>query len=200
MSTRLQQARYDGLMRRVGDLKGGGSKVSEVISEVFPTFDLENVPAELYALNGWTLGFGAVQLSPLAANNNLIQIFNPVGSGKLVVPTRIDISVSPGMNVEYATNQPVLANLTASSLARDTRQADQSLAAQIRDVQQAGSLSPHGIFFIAVNVAFVWNDLDGLFVLAPGTGLTIGSTVVNSTLIVTFHWRERVAEPSELNF
>ena len=38
--SQLQQSRYDQLLRRVGDLKGPGSKVNDVLHELFPMFDL----------------------------------------------------------------------------------------------------------------------------------------------------------------
>ena len=43
-------------------------------------------------------------------------------------------------------------------------------------------------------------DENGVCVLAPGTGLDIGIDDSGDTLSFSFYWRERVAEPSELNF
>jgi len=58
--TELQQNRYDQLLRRVGDLKGPGSKVNDVLQELFPTIDVENVPGELLFLMGTHIGLGVL--------------------------------------------------------------------------------------------------------------------------------------------
>lgn len=199
--TQLQQARYDGLLRRVGDLKGGGSKVSEVLSEVFPVVDLENVPAELYALNGWALGFGSTEMPAVAANFRIAQLFNPEGSNQIVVPTLISFSSATAQRIEYDVDSGPLTDLLASSIPRDTRRGVRApLVGQVRQVFQVGSLAPQGQIIIESVVTWVMKDLDGLFVLGPGTGINIGATVTNTDLLVNFHWRERLAEPSELNF
>jgi len=203
MPTRLQQARYDGLLRRLGDLKGPGSKVSEVLGDVFPIIDLERLPAELYALAGWRLGFGSTRILNVAGEVGISQIFNPAGSGHLVVPTRIEFTnVSAGSGIiEYDTDSGPLDDLFSTSKPRDTRRGiTDAMVAQLRETTQVGTLPGIGQIRILANTVFTWTDLDGLFVLGPGTGLDIGSTVANTELLVNYHWRERVAEPSELNF
>lgn len=198
--SRIQQGRYDRLLRRVADLKGPGSKVNDALEELFPVIDVENVPAELYALNGWQLGFGGVVKVASAGNNNIIQLFNPVGSNHFIVPTRIIISTNSVQNIEYGTDSGPLANSTNTSFPRDTRRGiSNRLVGQLRDVSQPGSLPPAGTILIPSNRNFDLHDLDGIFVLAPGTGIDIGTTSLNTQLIATFHWRERVAEPSELS-
>ena len=202
MPTRLQQARYDGLLRRLGDLKGPGSKVSEVLGDVFPVVDLENLPAELYTLAGWSLGFGSTQMPGVAAKFSIAQLFNPAGSGHLVVLTRMIMSTGGGsMIFEYDVDSGAAVDLFSSSIPRDTRKGVRApLIAQVRQVHSAASLSPIGQIVMRNDITEQLEDSDGLFVLGPGTGLNLGTTVVNTNLIITFHWRERAAEPSELNF
>lgn len=202
MPTRLQQARYDGLLRRVGDLKGPGSKVSEVLGDVFPVLDLENVPAELYALNGWALGFGSILFPASMGNIHIAQLFNPAGSGHLIVVTSITMSSNAGQDVEYDVDSGPLADLTSSSIPRDTRRGVRSpLVAQVRQVTQVAGLSPQGQIFVRANENFVaMKDLDGVFILGPGTGVNFATTQTNNEFLIDFHWRERLAEPSELNF
>lgn len=202
MPTRLQQARYDGLLRRVGDLKGPGSKVSEVLGEVFPVLNLENLPSELFVLAGWQLGFGSVGFVASAAEVNIAQLFNPAASGHLIVLTRVlMVSQDSAQRYEYDTSSTPLADLFASSKPRDTRKGVISpLVGQLRQTQQPGSLSAIGQVFMRGAVTFDLRDDNGLFVLGPGTGISFGSTSVNLDSIFNFHWRERLAEPSELNF
>ncbi len=201
MPTQLQQARYDGLLRRVGDLKGGGSKVNEVLGEVFPVLDLENVPAELALLAGWRLGFGSVIASAVAGNHRLIQLFNPANSGALVVPTRIWLRISANQLIEYDIASAGLADTFSSAKVRDTRLGvTTTLVTQLREATQPGSITGIGNLFTFASEIFPFEDRDGLFVLGPGTGLTFSTTIQNSLMTINFHWRERLAEPSELNF
>ena len=189
-------------MRRVGDLKGGGSKVSEVISEVFPVVDLENTPAELYALNGWALGFGSIQFPASVGDIHIGQLFNPAQSGHIIVVTLVSLHTSAGQIIEYDVDVGPLATLTSSSIPRDTRRGVRSpLVGQIRQVTQVASLPPQGQINVRANEdSFTMKDLDGIFILGPGTGVNFGTTQANNLFLIDFHWRERLAEPSELNF
>ncbi len=79
-------------------LVGEGAIVTNVLPDVFPTLELEDLPGELYKLAGWDIAVGAESLSPGAINRATIGLENPVGSGKIAVLTRLrfqpDLSAS----------------------------------------------------------------------------------------------------------
>ncbi len=198
MTDTLQQNRYDRLMRRVGGIIGPGSKVGAVIADLFPTLDVENVPAELLALMGTNLAWGGTNQAGFAALTNQAQLFNPVDSGFLITVTRVDINSSSsqpiGMGVVTVPLTPV-----PNEHFRDGR---------------LGDTLPVGSFGIATAAAadptdqwvgrfqspdfFKIRDDNGIAVLSPGTGLQITSFTVNTTLQIAWMWRERPAEQSEL--
>lgn len=199
--TEIQQNRYDQLVRRVNNIVSPGSMVNDSLNELFPTIDVETLNAELSYLSGWRLAFGSTNQPALAANNNLTQLFNPVGSGMIVVLERIDVQDGTAQIIRYGLSTTALTNLTANEALRDTRTGILPIpVAQCRDVQQVGSIAQFGMFFLRASINFSMADKRGLFVLSPGTGVTFATTVVNNALLFSYQWRERVAEPSELNF
>lgn len=198
--TELQQNRYDALMRRVGDLKGPGSKVNDVLEELFPVLDVENVPGELLLLMGTTIGFGGGVLAAVAAQSGKFQLFNPVGSGKLVTITKVYFVCQATGPVRWATSTIAFGAGIGTETSRDTRRiaADQPIAnvRQLSAVAAAGAISQ---IRNPADTPFILSDRNGVAVLAPGTGFEIGSAVLNASTAGSFQWRERVAEPSELN-
>jgi len=201
LSQDLQQNRYDQLLRRVGGLIGPGSKVSEVLGELFPVIGVEQLPLELLFLSGTKLGQGASLQNAVAANNNHSQIFNPAGSGQLLVPTLIHISTNSIQTIEYATTETALATDVGNVIPRDTRVGVVApVSGQIRTVTQAGGLPSFALLRVQADITFTLHDETGLFVLAPGTGLTFATSTVNTVLRMNYLWRERPALQSELNF
>lgn len=199
--TEIQQNRWDQLVRRVSNIVGGGSQVNDTLNELFPTLDVESQVAELMFLAGTRRGIATVQINATAAVLNHHQLFNPVGSGLLVTLTRVDIRDSAGQLVEFDTAVAPLTNLTSNPRLRDSRGPLTALpVAQPRNVQQAGGLPAVGSIIVQANVSLRIDDPQGLFVMAPGTGVTFATTVVNTSSQVMFWWRERLAEPAELNF
>ena len=199
--TELQQNRYDRLIRRIGGLIGPGSMVNDALTELFPMIDVESLNAELAFLADWRLAFGSTLQSASAGDNSLSQIFNPADSGMIVVVERVDILTNTDQNIEYGLSAIPLTNFTANLAMRDTRPGILELpVTQLRDVQQVGSIATFGLLFALDLGTFTIEDKKGLFVLAPGTGVTFSTTTVNTSFNVTYMWRERVAENSELNF
>ena len=201
MSNDLQTAAYDQLVRRVGGLLGGGSKVTETLSEVFPVLELEGGPVELKFLRGWRLGMGSATNAAVAANFLLFQIFNPVGSGQIIVPTRMDIWSASAQDVGYAATDVALATSVTNEEQRDTRiGVSEATVGQLRTAAQVGAPTASGRLTLVADTVFTLTDLDGVFVLAPGTGVTFFTTVLNTDFNMSFLWRERQALDSELNF
>jgi len=195
--TELQQNRYDQLLRRVGDLKGPGSKVNDVLQELFPTIDVENVPGELLLLMGTRIGWAATSTTPAAGKKAGIQLFNPAGSGQLIVVSNTIVSSSLATNINWGTTTLALATNTGIPKLRDTRNEGGSRGvSQLRT--STDQVSPtSGSLKIVANVPFSLTDRNSFCVLSPGTGITIGAGP-DTNFAVTFFYRERTAEPSEL--
>ncbi len=199
--TELQQNRYDALLRRVGDLKGPGSKVNDVLEELFPTFDVENLPAELYVLGRIDLCMGGGFVNNVAAQAGRGQIFNPAGSGKVMTVTQAGISTTAAVIVRWGRRDTALTTHLQTQIFRDVRHPIVNLpTGQIRSQTSVALANANGQTHLLASTPFVLKDPNGLAVLTEGTGFEIGSALVNDDVTFYFYWRERVAEPSELNF
>jgi len=197
----IQQNRYDQLLRRVADLKGGGSKVSDVITELFPMIDVENVPDELLALSGTrlcaegTLAGGGVGLI------SKVQLFNPVDSGTLVTVEAIFVSAGTTDQFNMTTTSTAFATQPDIGIYRDTRFGTaRHPTAKLQVLIDAATVTAVILWRALPNTNFNISSRKGVAVLSPGTGLLIGPTATNLGLRCTFFWRERIALPSELNF
>jgi len=197
--TELQQNRYDQLLRRVCDLKGQGSKVNDVLQELFPTLDVENVPGELLALMGTRIGWAGTSVVPTAGKKAGIQLFNPIDTGILVTISSVIVGSAGTSFIRWGLTKITLATNTGIPGFRDTRlSTSPSGVAQLRTSPDAVSLAAMALRQ-AANVMWELKDGNSFCVLAPGTGINfVGSADVELT--VSFNYRERVAEPSELTF
>lgn len=200
MTNEIQQTRYDRLMRRVGGIIGPGSKVSEVLTELFPTLDVERVPGELLFLSGWQLGMGGGVLSAGAGNTAKFQLVNPADSGLLVVVTRIDFASNTTQTVNVDPNNTLFVSAPGVNVKRDTRTGVGATVSEVRTSIDVSVTSPTYVLQNLVNTPNrIWDD-NGIAVLSPGFALQIGQTATAGTFRVGFLWRERVAELSELAF
>ncbi len=197
----LQQNRYDQLVRRLGDLKGPGSKVNDVITELLPTLDVESVPGELLALMGTRIAIGHTKRGGVAAVFNQSQLFNPAGSGKLITLTRVDLQSGTAQDIFYGLVTTALATDTGVARFRDGRFG--VIAQPIGQTRfgTAGAVSPAvGIITTSSTPDQFLEDENGVFVLPPGFGAQFTCEDANTALTVGYVWRERQAEPSEFNF
>ena len=197
---RIQTARHDGLLRRLFSIKGGGSLMPESLEDAFPTLPLEGGPIELLKLAGWGLGFsGALRTSPVGQTVGW-QLFNPPDSGMIVVPTRAFFTVDAQGIIFLGVTTVALAT-AATGRFRDTRgDASARTTALVRTGNAPASPTNAIRLRPRADIQQTIDDSDGLAVLAPGTGLTFVSVATNLTIECGFFWRERSAEPSELNF
>jgi len=197
--TELQQNRYDQLLRRVGDLKGPGSKVNDVLHELFPTIDVENVPGELLFLMGTRIGWGSASKAPTAGKKAGIQLFNPAGSGQLITVSQVIFSGASSGIVTWALTETALGTNTDIPRLRDARTGTNKRGVvELRTSADAVSLNA-GTVRMNGNTALILTDPNSICVLTPGSGLSlIGAT--DLTFSISFMYRERIAEPSELTF
>jgi len=201
VTSELQQNRYDRLIRRVGGIIGVGSKVSEVLTELFPMIDVEGDRGELQLLSGTVLGMGGANIAGLASERPRVQLFNPVGSGKIVTVTGIWVGCNAVQIVSIGRTTTVLPSGVGTELARDTRQSliDRPTAKIFTDTQVAIA-DANMVIKVGSSESQLLNIKNDLLILAPGNGVDVGNSLVSGSITVTFFWRERVAEQSELNF
>ena len=200
MSQDLQQARYDQLVRRVGALYGGGSKVTEVLSELFPVLEVENTTPELIALSGWRTAWQSSERTSAVGQVSTSQLFNPAGSNIIAVVTHIEVALSPATALQVETQDTVLVAGAVSGLYRDTRfGVPRSTALQLRSVD--GSPVGGGLRYrLADGENLQIHDDNGIAVLTPGFGLAVGTVGTQNRLGVNYFWRERLAQSAELLF
>lgn len=201
MTSEIQQDRYSKIVRRVGGLIGPGSKVSEVITELFPMIDVERVPGELLALGGTTIAQGGHQVAAAAGFFGAVQLFNPVGSNKIVTITQVRMaSISVNSFFRISLTDTALGGASNVELARDSRfAAPEQPAAQVRFRNDATLVTPTTQIRGTINVDTELKDENSVAVLSPGFGYDVGTNAANNTLLVNFWWRERAAEASELS-
>jgi len=175
--------------------------VNNALTELFPVIDVERVPAELLWLAGWHPSVGSINLAAEVASTSKGQLFNPVDSGHLIVVTRVYFSMLVTTTVEMAVSLAALTTNVGGAQFRDTRTGNAiASVGQMRSQVDAVGVPPTWQFRTLGAVHNTVSDDNGIAVLAPGTGLTIAPDSTNTAVIATFHWRERLAEPSELNF
>ncbi len=197
---RVQTARHDGLLRRLFSIKGGGSLMAETLGDAFPVIQLEGGPVELLKLAGWELGMGGLQSTSPVAQTNAMQILNPAGSGKLVVPTTFIVGANAASTAFLGLTDVVLATASVGRQ-RDTREGVTARTAAILRTGNA-AVAPIGAMRVRIQNAIdrTFEESVGLAVLAPGTALTFVTIATNIQLGFGCIWRERTAEPSELSF
>jgi len=198
----VQQNRWDQTIRRASGSIGPGSRVAETLAELFPVFDVENLPAELLFLSGTRIGMGVGILQPNVAFTSKVQLFNPAESGHIITVTKALIVVPlAGAEIRAAVSEPALLTDAGGAQLRDTRVGvSVPSVGQIRTEQVVTSIVPSWNFNVAENVPYTLEDENSLAVLAPGTGYTIGTRLINRALTVNFFWRERAVLESELSF
>lgn len=200
MGTEIQQHRYDAIMRRVGDLKGPGAKVAEILAELFPVVDLEQVPGELLILGGTHLGYGGTAIVAAGGQFPAVQLFNPINSGKIGTITRVIVSSDVNQTIRWSFQITELAGSVGSERIRDTRVPFQSRTSlRVRSEAKGAPTGASGQISVLARSPFVLEDPNGVAVLSPDIGFEIGGSSAASALFVTFYWRERIAESSELN-
>lgn len=185
----LQQTRWDKLLRRTANIVGTGAIVTETLQEVFPVFDLEDAPAELQILGGTRLCFGGGTVTPPVGEAGRFQIFNPAGSGHIITVTSFNFSTITTSTMRYGiTNQAIAA--VATQRFADTRGVFTGLPVGSFNQVSSVALAPAtGQSRILGSTPYILKDRKGLFVLAPGTGLEVGSNGTNIIVFCTFHWR-----------
>jgi len=199
VTNEIQQTRYDRLLRRVAGIIGPGSKVSEVLTELFPVLDVESVPSELLILAGTNTAFGGGVIIGLAGESPKMGLFNPPESNTIITLTDVFTTMNnvDGV-VRWGLNTNELATQIQTQVFSDTRNAITQLP--------VGRISTESAVALANATGQVRMDADQVLhleakndiaILRPGIGFELGNAKVATTLHVTFYWRERPMETSE---
>ena len=199
--TEIQQNRWDQLVRRAANIVGGGSQVNDTLNELFPVFDVENLPPELFLLGGIRLCMGGGSLSGVVAQSPKAQLFNPVGSGVIVTLTDVNLSTDADSTIRWGPSFTVAFGAAIGTQTySDLRQLPPALpVAQVRQLNEAAFAAGTNQSRILATSNFHLGPENGLMVLPPGTGFEIGGVTTNLAFVYGFYWRERLAEPAELN-
>ncbi len=196
----ILQSRYDQLVRRVGDLKGPGSKVDDVISELLPIIDVENMPAELLLLMGTRLAIGEADLSPGGVGTfGQAMLRNPPNSGAII--TILEIRTGTDQQQEMVAGPTLTTYPDAQPSAFvDTRIFPEPTVGQV--LSDNTLLVPGSTFYrfrLLSGREVVWKRSKGIAVIAPATAFSVSVTNDATNFNCSFLWTERVAQPSELN-
>jgi len=197
---RIQQTRYDELLRRTTAQYGGGSKVGEALEDLFPTLDVESLPMELMRATKWKFGMGRHNFVAAVGTTPAAQLFNPVGSGKLVVITSIIFTAGASFDLQFGPAFTALTDVSVAGAERDTRAGVIAPTVALLQDQDNGAASAFGIIRANSQEPFEISDPNGIAVLSPGTAFRFTTATTAQQFRLSWMWRERVALPEELNF
>lgn len=201
MGQELQQNRYAQLLRRVGGLVGTFSAVNEVLGELFPVLDVERSPGELFWLGGKRLCWGSASVTAGAGFRPRVQLFNPLGSGKIIAISSCYVSALTTQQLNWQLANAGLGTGVGTELFRDSRGGISGRpTGQIRTQSPVAAVGASGSMIVLANETNTLEDENSVAVITPGFGLSVGGTTVAGTISVSFNWREREVEQSELNF
>lgn len=196
MSSELTGGRYDNFVRRLGNLQGPGSKLTEIVPSAMPVLPVEGQPHELKRLARInTFQNGAITASG-AGVSGYLKLRNPVGSGMIVTLRQMIVSFADTSTDWLLGITPVTAGgstLSTSYVRRDSR-CDTSSAANLITQQTTASGNTNAVRSTATGA--VTFPLD--FTILPGFEFVYEVLVTNKLTWPLLFWEERQAEASEL--
>lgn len=163
--------------------------------------DVESERGELQILAGMDICFGGGQANGGVGTFGAGQLFNPAASGKILILTAVHWASSSTDTPLWGLGNIAFPSGIGTEFFRDTRKGLTARpSGQVRRRATGVLATATGQTRLLANTDLRLENTNGVAVLAPGTGFEIGSTTANTSNFMTFYWRERVAEPSELNF
>lgn len=186
-------------MRRVADLKGPGSKVNDVLTELFPVLDVERAPAELALLSGARICMGSAFVGAGGAGNfTTLFLRNNGDSG--VIARLFYLSVgAPDGNILLGPS------LNSAPVVGATANADGRVFGEGPTLQLQGNnnnLVVGATFLTLITGANAFVQFEppvAVSVITPGTAFSVGAATANVGVRLNVMWVERPAQPSELN-
>lgn len=194
--------RYNRYLQKLFQLKGG-PPAAQLASEVMPVYPFF-AGRENRFLEGWST-FGHVRnIVPVAAVNGAYRIRNPVGSNLIAIFEKIMVGFTaadqPILQLQ-ATTGDLITPFTIIPTRWDARQG-QIGSGLVQSDSSGGSVvalqAKMQAFFPANGtIDFINTDVAELPLL-PGDAIQVQSGQANQGLVVTWLWRERQLEDSEL--
>jgi len=200
VTSEIQQNRYDRLLRRVAGIIGPGSKVSEVLTELFPVLDVETVPSELLILAGTNICMGGGVLAAAAGESPKMGVFNPANSNTIITITGFVVSTPSGnATARWGRNVTELGTIINTEIFTDTRnEINQRPVGRVAQESAVALANATGQTRILSNTPFTAKFPNDLMVLRPAIGFELGLQSTQGTIHTTFYWRERPMEASEV--
>jgi len=200
----LLAARYaDAITRQFGE----EVRVDTITPELGMVVVLENDRPENAFLRAELLYAQSLQQVLSAANNSGIQLRNPATSNLIATVTAIVMSETVGGELVVSASPTQLTDLAGAAVqgkARDTRNDTNTpgLLATSRCVvsrdNTVGNFS-NQLEQVILLASSPWSAQCAVpIILAPGGAVRVVTSGINTTLDISFAWRERVALPGEL--
>jgi len=194
--SKIQTARYEQFTRRLLRIVGG-SIMPILQNDLSPVLNIED-PADpaLLFWKGHRIAAGSSIAGAVSARFSTGSVFNPLGSGALIVVSNILVRMPGTARFSLSFSQTRTLTVESDLSFIDTRASLVSVPkAEIGDDD-----------FAAIPAAF-WRQQANTTgtqvpivpVLAPGTGLFVTHNTANTEIRVNFGWLERSAEISELD-
>jgi hypothetical protein len=197
----ILSGRFNRSLQKIFGIKGP-PPVRQLGGEVMPVHMLGTGVESRY-LEGWNRFAAAQSDAALAANTDAVRLRNPSGSNVIAVIEKIlvDSNTSQLFTLSLGPAAVALAGgaqvLTNARLDARTN-INPTLEISGANNSPAGISSQKLVFLVVANASI---DLiffeDQEITLLPGDGVQLTTSVVNTTLDVSFIWRERLLEESE---
>jgi hypothetical protein len=188
-------ARFNRVLTRIFAMVGQPAPAPVLNDVVSPGITLESDRAEWKFHSGEKLSGNQASLGAVAAQFGKIQLFNPAGSGILVIVDRIEVALGVPDAVAFYVYNTAFATLANAPVALDTRWVGPPVV-QTRTLSDG--TQPGSNWFSAFVLANALLIYDQPVILAPGTGIYATTITANELIRTSYIWRERVAETGEL--
>ena len=197
----IQGGRWDQLLRKLFPVKEK-SIAPAIAPEIVPMVVVQKFEPEMYAIKNEFLAIAGQHRAATAANHTFFSLEMPSLSDVLVEVTSIHVYRlnGPGGSIQLRWLPTSSGGSAFGSGYRDSRRSQVISVAQTIPTVFSGAEptiigSRIGEYGLGLDEKHV---IDQPFVLGPGAKLSVWSVQQNSDLGVTFHWREREAERTEL--
>ena len=198
---KLLAGRFNRFVEKLFATKEGRSSLDTISPELQMTYTMLTGVEDRY-LQGWNRFAQFMNPTAVAAQFCKSQLRNPTGSGVIGVVESIIVANTaadtPSVSLIASTTDLTTASTIVNTL--DPRGGQQSVLIRSLGTTVAGAPNVLLVGAYAANGAFqfIQNSNQEIPIL-PGQAIIITSAGTNQTVFMTFVWRERVLEPSELS-